>query len=786
MVSDTNGECMLSFRIPANTFFTGTRVFKLSDDASGQSNPDVETTTAACSFFSGGLDLTTQESTLNIVSPTLSQEQVNLKSTVVNTTTTHSSTIHVDTNASNHASEINPSNVNCTNVNTGQVDVTCFCANWNSGTVCGDPVAQAFQTTQEMFITAMGLYFEQVDPAAPDLYVEIRDTINGYPGSTVLARKDFNLADLTAWAVAARGAGSLAYSADSQTSVRVPFDIPVYLKAGTLYCFVVGGVSPNTRIWEAYLGQTVVNNPSQVVQLPPTGQSSFRSLNGATWTAQQYETLKYDIYQASFQTGAMTLALKQSAQDDEQNTFGYWALQNNPLQVQTGSNQIRVFAKNHGFTEGDTVNLSMYEQVQLTYTATTTNPPQATQLLVAGSSSATIYATQTTAVANQYTVTIGNIVGDFNMGSTTASSLNCSSPAILGVVPRDPLISKQNGAVSLPPQGWTINAASGSIARGGTSTVTGGVGTIFQSDNFAGIALAQLNGQHSIVTVDSMDSFIIQSTTPSNFTGEVGGSQVQALSFNEKYDIFNVAGSYLPYNATEAWSLTGVGYGRVGSPFRSTDNAFLNPVGFVPGSDTYLTQPQKYISNNQNSIKISCTFNNTATNTSPVINLDTFGITTISNRVEMVNQANMSLAPVDSNSPYFVSETSSSNPNGGSEQFKYVTQNVVLSNPANDLMIYFDVYRDINADFDVYVKTLTVNDARTIDRVPWMKVDGLVKNQYSTDLTDRIEYQVTCSQQISAWTAGQQFTTLKVKLVGRAWNSSLCPLFRSFRAVAVT
>lgn len=786
LVSDANGECMGTFQIPANTFFTGTRVFKLSDDPSGQSNPDVETTSSACSFFAGGLNLTTQASTLNIVSPTLTQEQITQSSTVVNTTTTNSSTIKVNTVASNHASETNPSNVNCTNVGTGQVDVTCLCANQKSGTVCGDPVAQAFVTTQEMFITSMGLYFEQVDPAAPDLYVEIRDTVNGYPGPTILARKDFDLVDLTAWAVEARGAGSLPYSADSTKSVKVPFDIPVYLEAGTLYCFVVGGVSPNTRVWEAYLGKTVVNNPAQVVQLPPTGQPSFRSLNGSTWTAQQYETLKYDIYQAQFQTGPLTLALQQSAQDVEMNSFGAYPLQNNPLQVQNGSNQIRVFAKDHGFTEGDVVNLSMFEKAQLVYTATTSNPPQATQLLVSGSSSATIYSTEATGIANQYAVTIGNIVGDFAMGSTTDSTLAVSSPSLIGVLPRDMKIAQQNGSVAIPSAGWTINAASGTIARGGTSTVTGGVGTVFPSDNFAGIPLNQINGPHSILTVDTMDSFIIQSTTPSNFTGEVGGSQAQALTFNEKYDIFNVSGSYLPYNASESWSLTGMAYGRVGGPFRGQDNAFLNPVGFVPGSDTYLVQPQKYVSNNQNSVRVSCTFNNLATNTAPVLNLDSFSVTTVSNRIEVLNQTNMSLAPVDASDPYFVSETSTANPNGGSEQYKYVTQNVVLANPANDLMIYFDVYRDINADFDVYVKTLTVNDSHTIDEAAWQKVDGLVKTQYSTDLTDRIEYQITCSEMISTWIAGQQFATLKVKLVGRASNSCLVPLFRSLRCIAVT
>lgn len=785
LVSDSNGECMLTFVIPPNTFFTGTRVFKLSDDPSGQSNPDVETTTASCSFFSGGLNLTTQESTLNIVSPTLTQEQVTKNlGTTISTTTTNVATVKVDYTATNHFSQVNPPNVNCTSVNGSVVDVTCMCANQKAGTVCGDPVAQAFQPAQEMFLTAIGLYFEQIDPAAPDLYVEVRDTVNGYPGPTVLARKDFNLADLTALALSQFGAGVLPYSSDSTQTIKIPFDVPVYLEANTLYSFVVGGTSPNTRVWESYLGKPVVNNPSQIVQLPPTGQPSFRSLNGTTWTPQQYETLKYDLYQAVFTPGTLNLAFTQSALDDEENTFGYWSLQNNPLQVQTGSNQIRVFARDHGFTEGDTVNLSMFEQTQITFTSPT--PPVATQLLVSGSSQATIYATEATASAQEYLLTIGKVSGDFNMGNSTNTTITATVPSMAGVFPRDVNASQINGSTAVPQAGWTYDAVSGTIARGGTSSVTNNVGTIFEFDNFAGIPLIQLNGQHSILTVDTMDSFIIQSTTPSNYTGYVGGSSVQALTFNEKYDIFNVSGSYLAYNATEAWTLTGMGYGRAGSPFRSSDNQVMNPVAFVPGSDTYLTQPQKYISNNQNSIRVACSFNNTATNTGPIVNLDSFSVTTISNRVEVLNQSNMSLAPIDSTEPYYVSETSTTNPNGGSEQYKYVTQNVILANPANDLMIYFDVYRDINADFDVYVKTLTVNNSETIDEVPWMLVDGLTKTSYSTDLTDRIEYQITCSEMISAWPASQQFTALKVKLVGRAWNSCLCPLFRSLRIIAVT
>lgn len=800
LVTDTNGECMGVFTIPANTFFTGTLSFKLSDDASGASDPSIETTEADADFFSGGLDLTMQSKTMNIVSPTSTASVV---TKTIDTTATSTQATTNTTSVTTSAPPVAPAQATPAPASKGCYQhfgfgmntrstrlqpYECYCMRWPGMGYCYDPVAQAFQTTSEMFLSSIGIYFEQIDPAAPNLYVEIRTMDNGFPSGTVLVHKAFTLTQLQAWARAARGPGSLPYSADSTVEAKITFDTPVYLESSTLYCFVIGGVSPNTRVWEAYLGKPVVNNPSQIVQVSPTGEPSFRSLNGTTWNAQQFETLKYNLYQAQFQTGTLKLTMKQSALDDEANTFGTWPLQDNPLQMQSGSNQVRVFARDHGFTEGDTFNLSMQENVQLTYTATgtTLSPPQATQLLVAGSSQASIQTVESTAVANQYLLTLKNVSGDFNMGNSTNTTLAVSSPAVLGVTARDPSVAIANGSLVDLTTGWTLNAASGTIAKGGSSSVTNNVGTIFLEDNFGGVVLSQLNTSHSIVTVDSQDSFIIQVTTPANFTGNLGGSNAACLSFNEKYDIFNVAGSYLSYNSTESWTLTGLGYGRVGSPFRSQDNQILAPVGFVPGNDTYLAQPQKYVSNNQNSITILGTFNNSSVETSPIINLDTFSVTTVSNRCEVITAADMTLAPVVAGDPYFVSETDPTNVSGGSETYKYVTQNVVLANPASDLMIYFDVYHDINADFDVYVKVLTVNSSSTIDQVPWMLVDGINKAQYSTDLNDFIEYSVTASSEISTWVANTSFTALKVKIVGRSWNSSMCPLFKSFRAIAVT
>src|SRR5690606_17233144 len=121
----------------------------------------------------------------------------------------------------------------------------------------------------------------------------------------------------------------------------------------------------------------------------------------------------------------------------------------------------------------------------------------------------------------------------------------------------------------------------------------------------------------------------------------------------------------------------------------------------------------------------------------------TFSITTVSNRVEWQDKDALEAIPVGE--PTWVPEQHFVN---GTEKYKYVTKTVNLATPANDLHVYVDVYKDINADFDIYVKRMTQHDAGTIEEQPWLKVTGLTKNRSSVDLNDFIEYHIVASEHI--------------------------------------
>jgi len=493
-----------------------------------------------------------------------------------------------------------------------------------------------------------------------------------------------------------------------------------------------------------------------------------------------------------------------------------WQLEQDPIQIATGSNKVRIYARDHGFVENDTVTLDLFDKIPLRYIPTTgQNPPQVGQLLQAGTGgsngSATIYDVQPAANGSAwaYDIKVTNSAGRFD--SPSGAAIPVVSPASVKKV-NDPILLQSVGSQINVNTGWTIPQVTGTLQVNDNAKVINSVAinaTAWPSGNYGGIDINLLQGSHSIVTVDSQDSFII-AVSPSNpgaAYGRFGGLTVSATNFFEKYDIFNLAGSYLSYNADESWTLSGKYYIPSWSPSAGSisDSAPAPTISFIPGADTYLTTPQKILSNDNTSIKITASFNNTNQYVSPMIQTDTFSVTTISNRLEKLNSTNFNLAPTSDSigTMRFQTETS---PVNGSEPYKYVSQNVILANPASDLSIFFDAYLDQSADFDVYVKFLSQYDTNTLDSAPWLKVPGLTKT-YSTGLNDRIEYQIVCSTQFgTAWgtyptasvgvgdpnyipVSGRSynpFTAFKVKIVGKGGNSCKPPLFRAFRGVAVT
>ena len=762
LITDANGELRGVFRIPAGRFFTGEKEFVLSDDSSMSGDPEMQSTSSKAAYFAGGVNVTKQNHILNVITPAVQPVQTNPARAAPEPTPAPPAP---DPSCLKNMKKYHPNNYT-------QI-CQCVASGGTLGT-CGDPIAQAFIADDDMFISSLDIFFKQVDMFSDRIFVQIRDMVNGFPGTTILTQKDYTPDQIQPFV-----------SDDSAKPFKVVFDQPIFVESQTEYCFVVGGYSPNTRLWVARLGEAVTNMPGKIVERQTTSQVSFRSLNGSTWNAEQYEQIKYKLYKARFDAGEMNLVFEN---EHEGETV---ILPTNPFQTQVGQSRIRVFLKDHGLTAGDRVSLSLTTDIPFTIRISDF-VPQVTQVIHTPTGKGTITDVKSTGIADEYIVSLADISGVFTAGQDYTCDARSNEV-------RDWfLISSID---SRKPASYTLNQCFGVV-------VTNSYGNKYPGGTVAGIPLGEFNTEHvtgslghSIVEVCSVDSFIINVTTPATMTGRFGGDGITCYSGSGKYDVFNVSGAYLPYRSSESWTLEGIGHGNVGSLFESANYQPQEAISFSPQEDKFLSQPFKVASSkneqimlgsDKKSITVKARFVSSDQTSSPIVNMDTMSATLISNRIESQSKDEMTTLPFDPTEPVWYPEEHFVR---GSEIYKYVTRTVNLENAANDLHVYVDVYKDLNADFDVYIKTIPVYDSASIDTRPWVKANALVKPRSSVDTSDLIEYKIVASEHCTSYLndgvnytgwSDEPFTAFKIKLVGRSKNSSKPVLFESLRVIAIT
>ena len=193
-----------------------------------------------------------------------------------------------------------------------------------------DPLAQTFMIDDAggVFLTSVDICFSTKDANIP-VTLQVRNTVNGYPGQSILpfSEKTLNPTDVTI--------------SDNGTAVTTfTFDSPVYVQENTEYALVLMANTTEYNVFVARLGQTNLGSNRTISQQPYTGVF-FKSQNGVTWSADQNEDLKFKIKRAEFKdvTGQVTLTNKD---------LDSRKLKLNPLRTTNTSGVIRVFHPNHG------------------------------------------------------------------------------------------------------------------------------------------------------------------------------------------------------------------------------------------------------------------------------------------------------------------------------------------------------------------------------------------------------------------------------------------------------
>ena len=152
-----------------------------------------------------------------------------------------------------------------------------------------DPLAQSFIVDEQggVFLTGIDVFFRTKDANIP-ISMQIRTMENGYPTKDILPFSDVTISP-----------DQVELSDNAAVPTRFTFRSPVYIKQSTEYCFVLLSDSNEYNVWISRMGDIDVSGTRTISEQPYAGVL-FKSQNASTWTADQYEDMKFTVYRAEF------------------------------------------------------------------------------------------------------------------------------------------------------------------------------------------------------------------------------------------------------------------------------------------------------------------------------------------------------------------------------------------------------------------------------------------------------------------------------------------------------
>lgn len=610
-----------------------------------------------------------------------------------------------------------------------------------AGQVLLDPVAQTFQPETDCFISSVDLFFHTVDPN-DIVFVQIRGTNNGYPSEDILVERKLT-------------ANLIKKSEDSRSVTNVRFQIPVFVERNKTYALVVGSNNIETRVWASQLGETDLITGTTINIQPHLG-SLFISQNGTTWEASIKKDMKFRMYRAVFDNSkSAKLVLGNKKFENERSVL-------NPFTTKAGSNKIRVYSPNHGMSAGDRFRPRLNENawLQIVVTDPVDMNPAIGMKIENSTGSAYIRESIDFGTLTDKMVKLYNIEGYFD---PDIDSTFVSTP---------PAFSLEESYIFSQVLGYEFKPPAVPNMKG---TIKSTLHSLFN-----GIGAEEFNKTQTVASVESSDSYIFEVTTPATESGYVGG--YVKLGDNQRYDKFNISGSILDYGTDGKWKFTGMTKYNDASG-HTTEAMFINLA-----KDYDLAEPNVVLNSlNENifgvpSLQLEYEFTPKDKYTSPMMNIGTLSFTGIANSVDMRKDTDYTSTGIFAYYP----ET---DPTKGVEPYKYVTKEIKLADPSNDIKIYLDVHKPPDSDFDIYVKYASSGDGDVdFDDIDWNLIDDIDKNFVSNADGQYREIEANFDPHIMVNGAllNVEIQRFSIKIVGRTKNSSRPPLFKMLRAMALT
>ncbi len=295
--TDTWGSAVGVFNLPEGVFKSGERTFKLIDNISNN-DKDFDSKGSA-QYISSGTTLTKERTVVNSREVRFVQDRLFEEIPVRRSTTS----------------------------------TRVLFSSWRGH----DPLAQTFtvSSTGGAFVTGVDMFFEEAGNRP--VTVELRTTNFGVPSSKIIPLTEVTLTPQ-----------QIKVSSDGSVATRFTFLAPIYLQDAETYALVVKTDEPGCKVFISELGQSDILTNNIVTSQPLTG-SLYISQNTQEFQINPLLDLKFNLYKADFDISSTAVVAFKAV------TPRSYELGNNPLEITPNTNKIRVYAKNHGFNEGDTV-----------------------------------------------------------------------------------------------------------------------------------------------------------------------------------------------------------------------------------------------------------------------------------------------------------------------------------------------------------------------------------------------------------------------------------------------
>ena len=282
LISDEKGALVGSFFIPEASlvstpeFRTGTNTFRLSSSSVDSRSPSDRASTAESIFTSRGTLNTLQEDVLSVRTADIQRMSREDATTVSNQSTRNFQT-----------SAFGESRV-------------------SQQTEWADPLAESFEVTEAngIFLSSADIFFQTKDDSIP-VTLQIRTMQTGLPTTKIVP---FGEVVLDPDQVITSEFGTIA--------TRFTFPSPVFLEGGgTEYALTLISQSNNYNVFIARMGdedlsdRNLEESERRIVSQQPYLGSLFKSQNGSTWEASQFEDLKFNLRKCLFVPGPGALKL---------------------------------------------------------------------------------------------------------------------------------------------------------------------------------------------------------------------------------------------------------------------------------------------------------------------------------------------------------------------------------------------------------------------------------------------------------------------------------------------